>query len=182
MTRRNRIASFATSVILVLSSVGIAAAQEKAAPQEKPTPQEALDMKEVRGFRLTLDNLNKYDAAARAIAKLMKENPDLKKQMEAESAEHSSIDSSVKTLEKYPPIAEAIKNAGLSKREYIVMTGTLMVTVLAVDLKRQGQLKAYPASISPENAAFVEHNFDKVAAIAQRAADAYNVEQDKKDQ
>jgi hypothetical protein len=179
MTRRNRITLIAASFILLLLNARIAASQEKPTPEEKPTPREALDLKEVRGFRLTMDNLNKYDVAARAIAKVMKENPAIKEQMENESAEHPSIDSSVKTLEKYPPIAEAIKNAGLSKRDYIVMTGTLMVTVLAVDMKRQGQIKAYPASISPENAKFVEQNFDKVAAIAQRAADAYKDEKDK---
>jgi hypothetical protein len=169
----NRIVSFGILFFLLVPCAAMAQAQEKPAPQEKPTAQEVLDMKEVRAFRLTVDNLSKYDAAARAIAKAIKDNPGIKDQMEDQTPDHPSIDSSVKELDKYPAIAEAIKNAGLSKRDYIVMTGTLMVTVLAVDMKRQGQLKTYPATISPENATFVEKNFDKVAAISQRAADAY---------
>ncbi len=173
MNLRNRIAWFGILFLLLVRCEAVAQAQEKPAAQEKPTAQEVLDMKEVRSFRLTVDNLSKYDAASRAIAKAIKDNPGIKDQMEDQTPDHPSIDSSVKELDKYPPIVAAIASAGLSKRDYIVMTGTLMVTVLAVDMKRQGQLKAYPATISPENAAFVEKNFDKVAAISQRAADAY---------
>lgn len=173
MNHRNRVANLALSCLLLALYPGMARAQAKPAAQEKPTAQETADMKEVKAFRLSMDNLAKYDAAARAIGKVMKENPGMKDQMEDETPEHPSIDSSVKDLDKYPAIVAAIIGTGLSKRDYIVMTGTLMVTVLAVDMKRQGQLKAYPAAISPENATFVEKNFDKVAAISQRAADAY---------
>lgn len=176
MISHYRMTSFAASILILLSAAGIASPQAKPAPQEKLTPQETADMREVRGFRLNLDVLNKYDGAVKAIAKAVKDDPDLKKQMDAETGEQSSIDASVKTLEKYPPITAAIKSAGLSNRQYIVMTGTLIGTVLAVGLKRQGQIKAYPPPISPENAAFVEQNYDKVNAIAQRAAEAYNVE------
>jgi hypothetical protein len=44
------------------------------------------------------------------------------------------------------------------------MTGTLMGATMAVGMKTQGQLKEIPPSVSPENAAFVEQNYDKINA------------------
>ena len=149
MILRNRFTAFAAAVMLLLSIASVAAQPQKSTTHEKLTPQDTTDMKEVRGFRLTMENLNKYDAAVRAIAKVVKNDPDLKNQMDQEGGDQSSIDSSVKTLEKYAPLTAAIKAAGLTNRQYIVMTGTLIGTVLAVGLKRQGQIKEYPPAVSP---------------------------------
>ena len=58
MNHRNRIANVrAILFLLLVLCPGMAQAQAKPAAQEKPTAQETADMKEVRAFRLTMDNL-----------------------------------------------------------------------------------------------------------------------------
>ena len=45
------------------------------------------------------------------------------------------------------------------------MTGALLSDVMAVGMKKGRTIKAYPATISPENAAFLEQNYDKIQAL-----------------
>jgi len=46
-----------------------------------------------------------------------------------------------------------------------VITGALFADFIAVGIKRHGRAKEYPATISPENAAFIDQNFDKLQAM-----------------
>ena len=46
-----------------------------------------------------------------------------------------------------------------------MITGALFSDFIAVGMKREGTLKEYPPTISPENAAFIDHNFDKLQAM-----------------
>ena len=45
------------------------------------------------------------------------------------------------------------------------MSGAIMADFLVVGMKKQGTIKEYPPSILPENAAFIEQNFDKLSAM-----------------
>jgi len=135
-----------------------------------PGPSDA-DTKEYRDFRLTMDNVNKYVAASKAIVKLTHDNPTLEKQLESQS-EATTIEAAVKTTEKYPEVTAAIKNVGLSTRDFVVMGGTLTGAEMAVGMKKQGQIKAYPPAVSPENIAFVERNWDKLNAMMRAVAEA----------
>jgi hypothetical protein len=36
---------------------------------------------------------------------------------------------------------------------------------MAVDMRKQGQIKAYPTTILPENIAFVEKNYQKLKSM-----------------
>lgn len=47
----------------------------------------------------------------------------------------------------------------------MVITGALFADYIAVGMKRQGTLKQYPATISPENAALIDQNFDKLQTM-----------------
>jgi hypothetical protein len=147
----------------LIIAVCLASLSANAAPQGKSARREDPDMKEVTAFKLSMDNVNKFISASTALAKLQKENPDMRKSMDQETGP-KTIDNSVKAIEKYPPVLAAIKDVGLSPREYVVMTGTLMGATMAVGMKKQGQLKEIPPSVSPENAAFVEQNYDKINA------------------
>jgi hypothetical protein len=129
------------------------------------------DTKEYRNFRLSMDNVNKYVAASKALVKLTHDNPALERQLESQS-DATTIEAAVKTTEKYPEVTAAIKNAGLSTRDFVVMSGTLMGAEMAVGMKKQGQIKAYPPSVSPENIVFVEQNWDKLNAMMKAVAQA----------
>lgn len=126
------------------------------------------EKKEISDYKLTTDKLNKFEAAAKSYTKLVNGNPALKASLDkdAESSEQNTIANSVKSIEKHPELVAAIKSAGFTTtHEYVVMTYTLINTFSNVGMKRNGYIKQIPASISAENAAFVEQNHDRVNGI-----------------
>jgi hypothetical protein len=62
-----------------------------------------------------------------------------------------------------------LKKNGLTPREYVVGTKTLIQASMAVGLKKDGTYKEYPPEllkvVSPANLAFVEKHFDEVHKV-----------------
>lgn len=168
MIDRTRFATMTVAAFLLLC--GTALANPQAGPPGKPGPDDA-DAKEYKSYRLNMDNVNKFVGASKALIKLSHDNPALEKEMASQS-DAKTIEEAVKTTEKYPAVIAAIQSAGLTTRDFVVMTGTLMGTEMAVGMKKQGQIKDYPPSISPENAAFVEKNWDKLNAMMKAVSDS----------
>jgi hypothetical protein len=154
---------------ILLLGMGIAASQE-----EKSSTQVEAEKNEVKNFVLTADKLDKYADAVKAIRKVQKDDPALKKQMDDDNSKNPSntIAGSVATIEKYPPVVNALKSAGLAPRDFVVMTYTLINSAAAVHMKRAGAIKEYPDSVLPDNAAFVEKNYDRISKIFNSASDS----------
>src|SRR5690348_17399512 len=117
MIDRNRIAVWAGAVVLPLA---VAAAAARPAPPQAPpqapqrgNPPDDADSKEYKNYRLSMDNVNKFVAASRALVKLSQENPGLEKEMESQ-ADAKTIGEAVRTTEKYPAVTAAIRSAGLT--------------------------------------------------------------------
>jgi hypothetical protein len=167
MPKVTKAVGFALATILVL---GICAAA-----QEQQTPaQVQAEKAEVKNFVLTTDKLDKYEAAIKATLKVEKENPALKKQMDDENSQNptNSIAGSVATIEKHPPIATAIKNAGMSPRDFVVMTYALINSAVAVQMQKAATIKNDSDSVLPENTAFVEKNYERIKKIFNSASDS----------
>ncbi len=126
--------------------------------------QSEADANEYKNYRLNMNSVNKYMTATKAILKLMSDNPTLREQLNSQH-DVPTIDEAVKTTEKYPELNAAIETAGLTTREYVVMSGTLTGAMMAVDMKKQGQITAYPTTILPENLTFVEKNYEKLKSM-----------------
>jgi hypothetical protein len=126
------------------------------------------DVLEVRHYRLTMDKLEKAAAATEQVDALMASNPEMKKRADAES-DDATIDQKVKQFDtQFPDATAIIHKNGLSTREYIVVSLALLNDLMMVGMKMQGAIKEYPPdSITPENAAFVEQNFDKIKKLAE---------------
>ncbi len=175
----------AASIAILRAPAPVAAQQSQAAEAQSPEsqassasgsqssgPSEA-DANEYKNYRLSMDNVTKYVTATKGILKLMNDNPTLKKQLESQR-DVPTIDGAVKTTEKYPEVTAAIESAGLTTRDYVVISGTLTGSIMAVDMKKQGQIKTYPTTLLPENVMFVEKNYDKLKSMMktlQSAAD-----------
>jgi hypothetical protein len=142
------------------------------APAEKASAE--AEKKDVKNFVLTTDKLDKYEAAVKAINKVQKDNPAIKKQMDDEDSRNPSntIVGSVALIEKYPPIANAIKGAGLTPHDFVVMTYTLINSAAAVQMKKVGTIKEYPDSVLPENISFVDKNYERIKKIFNTETDA----------
>lgn len=66
-------------------------------------------------------------------------------------------------------------SSGLSTREYVLVSLAFLNDVMIVGMKKQGMIKEYPANaITPENAAFVEQNFDKLKQVSEKLSPAEN--------
>jgi hypothetical protein len=153
----------------LLLGMRVAAAQD-----EKSLAQVEAEKNEVKNFVLTADKLDKYADAVKAIRKVQKDDPALKKQMDDDNSKNPSntIAGSVATIEKYPPVVNALKIAGLPPRDFVVMTYTLINSAAAVHMKKVGAIKEYPDSVLPDNAAFVEKNYDRISKIFNSASDS----------
>jgi hypothetical protein len=155
---------------------GVAAAQT---PDEKASAE--AEKKDVKNFVLTTDKLDKYEAAVKAINKVQKDNPAIKKQMDDEDSRNPSntIAGSVALIEKYPPIANAIKGAGLTPHDFVVMTYTLINSAAAVQMKKVGTIKEYPDTVLPQNILFVDKNYERIKKIFNTDTDASDKPQQK---
>jgi hypothetical protein len=159
---------FALAVFLLLG-IGVAAAQEG-----KSSAQLEAEKNEVKNFVLTADKLDKYADAVKAIRKVQKDDPTLKKQMDDDNSKNPSntIAGSVATIQKYPAITNALKSAGLPPRDFVVMTYTLINAAAEVQMKKAGTVQEHPDSALPENVAFVEKNYDRIKKIFNGASDS----------
>jgi hypothetical protein len=132
------------------------------APAQSAKRADTPDGKEIRDYRLNMDVIQRYlnafqlvsnDAASK---KCFASNP---------PGNAPTLDAGEKLLNSCPAAIAILKNAGLKPREFMVITGALFADYIAVGMKRQGTLKQYPATISPENAAFIDQNFDKLQTM-----------------
>jgi hypothetical protein len=86
------------------------------------------------------------------------------------------MDQQAKNIDaNFPQVAAIIRGHGLTTREFILVTVAFVNDVTFVGMKKQGVIKDYPPnSVTPENAAFVEANFDKLQQIGQRLSPQQN--------
>lgn len=119
------------------------------------------DLKEIRDYRLTMDNIQRYLGAF----KVLNNDAAVKKCGDAAKTDGKTLNDSEKALKSCAAAIADLDKAGVKPREFLVMTGALMSDFMTVGMKKAGQIKQYPDSISPENAAFLEQNFDKLQAM-----------------
>jgi hypothetical protein len=140
----------------VLLLAALAPAQSRSKKANDP------DVKEMRDYRLTMDNIGRYmnsfkivtnDAVAK---KCFENNP---------PGNAPTLDAGEKIINACPAAVADLNKAGIKPREFLIMTGALIGDFMAVGMKKNGTIKQYPDSISPENAAFIEQNFDKLQAM-----------------
>ena len=147
------------ALALIFAGIAIAGAQQTG--RRAKTAENDPDLKEMRDYRLSMDNIQKYVTAFKALssdptATCLKDNPPGNAKTLAEGD---------KIIANCGHAAADIRGAGLKPHEFMVMTGALLGDVMTVQMKKQGTIKSYPDTISPENAAFLEQNYDKVQAV-----------------
>jgi hypothetical protein len=133
-------------------------------------PPDNPDLPEARNYVLTMDKIEKLAAAVDDINKLRASNPALKARMDAADYSKLPIDQEAKNIDaNFPEVAAVIHSHDLTTREFILVTMAFFNDVAFVGMKKQGAIQAYPPnSITPENAAFVEANWDKLQQLSQK--------------
>ena len=147
--------SFIAAALLLAISGSGASAQTRTNKDRGDDP----DMREIRDFRLNIDDLQKFVTATKAIS----DNKSSVRCMEDKSpSDAPTLDAGEKLLNGCQEVVAALRKARLAPREYLAMNAAIFSDFLLVGMKKQGTIQEYPSSISPENAAFIEQNFDKL--------------------
>jgi hypothetical protein len=123
-----------------------------------------------------MDKVEKLAAAMDAVNKLRASDAALKAKMDATSSNNLPIDQQARNIDSsFPQVAAVIHSHGLTTREFILVSIAFINDVTFVGMKKQGVIQAYPPnSVTPQNAAFVEANWDKLQALGQKLSPQQN--------
>ncbi|HEX6573408.1 MAG TPA: hypothetical protein VF042_00435 [Gemmatimonadaceae bacterium] len=141
--------------ILLLGAVAVApaacskddASQTPSSGQTAATPQASAqaqeDLQDVTKYKLSMDKIDKYIQAQRNIAAKYKsmtpaQRQALKDRGDANDASdpNASLDQMAARIEKEPVLVDAIKSAGLSPREFMMVTLSMMQTGMAASVAK----------------------------------------------
>jgi hypothetical protein len=141
-------------IVVPVAMISVAAA----AAQSRKT-QGNTDQKELYNYVLTMDKVQKLVSATNGLSELGAHHPELYNSGE-------TLDQVTQRFQKYPDVTATLSQNGLTPREYVVGTITLVQADMAVNFKKAGTYKEYPPDVlkvvSPENLAFVEKHCDEV--------------------
>jgi len=129
-------------VLLALAACSKDKASDSSAATATPgspaaaSPASDRDLADVTQYKLSMEKIDKYLQAQRNIAaKAASLTPEQRAALEArgedESNPNASIDDMVKKIESEPMMVAAIKDAGLSAREFTMITFSMMQTGMA---------------------------------------------------
>ena len=137
------------------------------------------DLSDVQSYRLTMDKVDKYLAAQRNLGLRMKsmspeEREALKARADAESDTDGgeSLDAMARRIDAEPALASAVREAGLSTREYAVLTMALVQSSMAA-----GVLKTRPNENQDSLVREMKANTENVRFIQQNEAELQRKQQ-----
>ncbi len=138
------------------------------------------DLADVSKYRLSMDKIDKLFAAQRNIAlKAKNMSPaDLeafKTRSDARDNNNASVDDMVRNIESEPMMVSAIREAGLSPREYILVTVSMMQSAMAAGVAKMRPNDNQDSliremSANPENVRFINENEAELARKQQAMA------------
>ena len=126
------------------------------------------DLADVTKYRLSMDKIDKLFAAQRNIAIKAKgmsaaEREALESRAGARDDNNASVDDMVRNIESEPMMVSAIRDAGLSPREYIILTVSMMQSAMAAGVAKMRPNDNQDSLIremkaNPENVKFINAN------------------------
>jgi hypothetical protein len=146
----------------VVSWIGVVVFASALAVAQSAKKADGPDIKEIRDYRLNMDVIQRYIKAF----KIASTDPGAKKCFDNNPPGNApTLDAGEKIMNTCPPAIADLKTAGIKPREFLIVTAALIGDFMAVGMKKSGTIKQYPSSISPENAAFIEQNYEKLQSM-----------------
>ena len=136
------------------------------------------DLQTVTDYKLDMGKIDKYMAAQRNIAMKAKDlTPQQKEAMkarnDADDTNNDNLDDMAKRIESEPMMASAIKDAGLSPREFALITVSLMQSSMAA-----GILKMRPNDNQDSLIREMKANAENVKFVQEHEAELTKKQQD----
>jgi hypothetical protein len=116
------------------TTAATSAAPTTSAPASSSSGNE--DLADVQNYKLSMDKIDRFIAAQRALtakAKSMSpaEREAMKARNEGTGGSNASLDDMARNIEREPAMNDAIRSAGLSAREFALITISMMQTAMA---------------------------------------------------
>jgi hypothetical protein len=92
------------------------------------------NLEQVQDFKLSMSRMQKWAQANRNMMAVSKARPDLERSFKLE--QNASIDQQVDAMEKHAEVKKALKNAGLSPREFTMITHAYMAAATAQSVRQ----------------------------------------------
>lgn len=144
----------------------------RAAQPSLPGASAEADLGTVADYELTMESLRRWADANRSLERAAAADPRLEEALEPPQAEGQDVDASVaimtETIEGVPEAKNAIEEAGLSPREYVVIGWTMLQSGMAGLALRAGGDTAEVAremGIDPANLRFLAEHEAEIAAL-----------------
>jgi hypothetical protein len=122
------------------NAAGSSAAVNSAPAASPAAAQADADLSDISKYRLSMDKVDKYIAAqSNLVAKMKSMSPAERQALDARndaSDSNGNLDDMVAKIEKEPMMVDAIRAAGLSPREWVVITMSMMQTGMAASVAK----------------------------------------------
>jgi len=151
---------FAVASLLALMVAPAAAAQQQAGS--------SADMREISAYRLSMAGLGKLEKAVQKLEALPAEALAEATADDGADSNGQTLTEMAATIDRHPLIANALKGAGMSSREYSVATMALLQAATWAEMKKQGMASQIPADVSAANITFVEQHGAEIKALIDR--------------
>jgi hypothetical protein len=147
-----------SALTLLASSGSVLAAQESLSADEK----------EVAAYRFTAENWGKLQKAMRAVIDAAKRDPGVRAQLARDDDEDladMTIAQMARQASGIRPFADALRQAGMTPREYAVWTMAYLEAAMVVMSKKMGMANEIPKNANLANVKFVEEHMAEIEAI-----------------
>lgn len=130
-----------------------------------PTSQAAknkADTDALQQVKISENDIAKFKVAERNLIALKKSDPKVGEKM-ADTPDNASIDELAQSLDSLPVVKRAISTAGLTSRQYVLMTLAIIEAMLASEYVKQG--KAVPSDVVTANVAIVNKHQTELGSL-----------------
>lgn len=159
--------STACALVTLLTVILVALAGPAAAQPRRVDP----NARQILDYRLTLDNVRRFDAVMRSMDRVPDRGAEAPRSdlammsvlaaawAHADAWRDTTLDETVRTLDRgHPELIAAIRSAGMSTRDYVLTTMTLMLAHPVASSRRQGR-GVTATDVAAENVDWVEANW-----------------------
>ena len=150
-----RIATFSLAAVAALTAT-FGTLRPAAAQGDIPDA----DKKELQGYKLTLEKLDKLEAVTKKLVAAAKTDPQIKKEMQAIDAEKGgSMDAINATFDKLAPhVVALLKGEGIDAHDYLLGLMSTMFAGMSAAAKASGGASQIPDFVPAANIELAEKN------------------------
>jgi hypothetical protein len=175
----------AALAILALSAGGCAGGDDDVdgvaldeAPAEQAAPSGDADLADVTNYELTMDRVEKYFAATVNIGRAMQQMTPAERaafEQTEEQEQMPSLDDMADRISEHPAVESAVRDAGLSPREYglvayAMLQAGMAQAVAAMQPGADPDSLARAAGVNPATVAFMRDNAEELGRRQQELA------------